>query len=122
MQIYLDNLCHSLASFQICSTCKPQIKSILIVFEPLQVFGGILFVDFPSKNSLIKLYNEANVNDRELFSNNITGGIPEELGVLTELVSLDLYMNNLSGSIPSSLGNLKKLIYLYEPIRSLFSL
>ncbi|KAL0741156.1 hypothetical protein Bca4012_082669 [Brassica carinata] len=54
----------------------------------------------------------AKLNDRELYSNNITGGIPEELGVLTELVSLDLYMNNISGSIPSSLGNLKKLRFL----------
>uniref|UniRef100_M4ETJ4 non-specific serine/threonine protein kinase n=1 Tax=Brassica campestris TaxID=3711 RepID=M4ETJ4_BRACM len=56
--------------------------------------------------------NETTVVRVELFSNNITRGIPEELGVLTELVSLELYMNNLSGSIPSSLGNLKKLIYL----------
>ena len=53
--------------------------------------------------------------DRELYSNNITGTIPETLGNLTELVSLDLYLNNLSGPIPSSLGRLKKLRFLYAP-------
>jgi hypothetical protein len=51
-------------------------------------------------------------NGRELYSNNITGKIPEELGNLTNLVSLDLYLNYLSGNIPSTLGNLKKLRFL----------
>ncbi|GAU40113.1 hypothetical protein TSUD_389630 [Trifolium subterraneum] len=48
----------------------------------------------------------------ELYSNNITGKIPEELGNLTNLVSLDLYLNNLSGNIPTTLGNLQKLRFL----------
>ncbi|KAF3542856.1 hypothetical protein DY000_02010061, partial [Brassica cretica] len=48
----------------------------------------------------------------ELYSNNITGTIPEQLGNLTELVSLDLYLNNLSGPIPKSLGRLQKLRFL----------
>ncbi|GMP39102.1 hypothetical protein CsSME_00010073 [Camellia sinensis var. sinensis] len=45
----------------------------------------------------------------ELFSNNISGRIPIELGNLTSLVSLDLYLNNLSGIIPDTLGRLQKL-------------
>ncbi|XP_010467204.1 PREDICTED: somatic embryogenesis receptor kinase 4 isoform X2 [Camelina sativa] len=49
---------------------------------------------------------------RELYSNNITGEIPEELGDLRELVSLDLYANNIGGPIPSSLGKLEKLRFL----------
>jgi Leucine-rich repeat (LRR) protein len=61
-----------------------------------------------------------NGNDRELYSNNITGTIPEQLGNLTELVSLDLYLNNLSGPIPSTLGRLKKLRFLYAPYSTLF--
>nr|AAD28318.1 putative receptor-like protein kinase [Arabidopsis thaliana] len=52
------------------------------------------------------------LNDRELYSNNITGEIPEELGDLVELVSLDLYANSISGPIPSSLGKLGKLRFL----------
>jgi somatic embryogenesis receptor kinase 1 len=51
-------------------------------------------------------------SNRELYSNNISGTIPPELGNLTNLVSLDLYMNNFSGSIPDSLGNLLKLRFL----------
>lgn len=53
--------------------------------------------------------------DRELYSNNITGIIPEELGGLTNLVSLDLYLNTLHGTIPDTLGNLGKLRFLYVP-------
>lgn len=57
---------------------------------------------------------------RELYSNNITGKIPIELGSLTNLVSLDLYSNNITGQIPVELANLKKLRFLYE-ILSLIS-
>lgn len=52
------------------------------------------------------------LNDRELHSNNISGKIPDELGNLTNLVSLDLYLNRLTGGIPDTLGNLKKLHFL----------
>lgn len=50
--------------------------------------------------------------DRELSANNISGKIPEELGNLTNLMSLDLYMNQLEGGIPDTLGNLKQLRFL----------
>ncbi|CAK7356993.1 unnamed protein product [Dovyalis caffra] len=49
---------------------------------------------------------------RELFSNNISGRIPDELGNLTNLVSLDLYLNKLNGPIPVTLGKLQKLRFL----------
>ncbi|CAA6665117.1 unnamed protein product [Spirodela intermedia] len=48
----------------------------------------------------------------ELYSNNISGLIPSELGNLTNLVSLDLYLNNFSGPIPETLGKLTKLRFL----------
>lgn len=51
--------------------------------------------------------------DRELYSNNITGKIPDELGSLRNLVSLDLYSNNITGPISDNLANLKKLRFLY---------
>lgn len=53
-------------------------------------------------------------NFRELYSNNISGRIPFELGNLTNLVSLDLYLNRLNGPIPDTLGKLQKLRFLYE--------
>uniref|UniRef100_N1R4V5 non-specific serine/threonine protein kinase n=1 Tax=Aegilops tauschii TaxID=37682 RepID=N1R4V5_AEGTA len=51
--------------------------------------------------------------ERELYSNNISGPIPAELGNLTSLVSLDLYLNKFTGVIPDSLGNLLKLRFLF---------
>ncbi|WVZ77603.1 hypothetical protein U9M48_025454 [Paspalum notatum var. saurae] len=56
--------------------------------------------------------NDNSVIRVELYSNNISGTIPPELGNLTNLVCLDLYMNNFSGNIPDSLGNLLKLRFL----------
>ncbi|THU60311.1 hypothetical protein C4D60_Mb07t11300 [Musa balbisiana] len=53
-----------------------------------------------------------NIHDREIYSNNISGTIPVELGNLTNLVSLDLYLNNFTGVIPETLGNLAQLRFL----------
>lgn len=52
------------------------------------------------------------VCNRELYSNNITGPIPSDLGNLTSLVSLDLYLNSFTGPIPDTLGKLSKLRFL----------
>lgn len=49
---------------------------------------------------------------RELYKNNFEGTIPEELGDLKNLVSIDLYDNNLHGSIPKSFGKLKTLRFM----------
>lgn len=49
---------------------------------------------------------------RELYKNKIQGTIPNELGNLKSLISLDLYNNNISGAIPPSLGKLKNLVFL----------
>jgi len=81
-------------------------------FFTFQLFVGLFCL---YKYELSSLFN-----GRELYSNNITGKIPEELGNLTNLVSLDLYLNHLSGTIPTTLGNLEKLRFLYD-ILSLFS-
>ncbi|XP_022157344.1 leucine-rich repeat protein 1 isoform X2 [Momordica charantia] len=42
----------------------------------------------------------------------IHGTIPDELGNLKSLISLDLYNNNITGRIPLSLGKLKSLVFL----------
>ena len=53
-----------------------------------------------------------NIFCRELYSNNISGEIPKELGNLSDLVSLDLYQNKFSGQIPDTLGKLNHLRFL----------
>lgn len=49
---------------------------------------------------------------RELYNNNINGNIPEELGNLKNLISMDLYDNQFEGNIPKSFSNLKTLKFL----------
>ncbi|KAL6218288.1 hypothetical protein ACLB2K_011503 [Fragaria x ananassa] len=58
--------------------------------------------------------NDNSVIRVELYSNNITGPIPSELGNLTSLVSLDLYLNSFTGQIPDTLGKLSKLRFLWD--------
>lgn len=96
------------------STCarawSASILAVLVSTKNREIFNN-------NKIILLKII----VNDRELYSNNITGEIPTELGDLRELVSLDLYQNKLSGPIPSSLGKLDKLRFLYVSFFSLTS-
>ena len=49
----------------------------------------------------------------ELFDNRLSGGIPAELGQLSELQVIFLDDNELSGEIPAELSQLSYLIYLY---------
>lgn len=49
---------------------------------------------------------------RELYGNKIGGKIPEELGNLEKLISMDLYGNKFEGKIPKSFSKLKSLRYL----------
>ncbi|RVW27706.1 MDIS1-interacting receptor like kinase 2 [Vitis vinifera] len=44
--------------------------------------------------------------------NELSGSIPQEIGLLRLLYDLDLSFNNLNGSIPSSIGNLSGLSFL----------
>ncbi|CAH9058968.1 unnamed protein product [Cuscuta europaea] len=52
------------------------------------------------------------VTRMELYSNAISGPIPEEFGNLTNLVSLDLYDNQLTGQIPHTLGSYNHLRFM----------
>ena len=49
---------------------------------------------------------------RMVYDNNLSGSIPRELGILTNLKCLFLYNNYLSGPLPSLLGNLSSLLFM----------
>ena len=49
----------------------------------------------------------------DLYNNELSGAIPQELGGLSNLEALSLGQNALSGSIPPELGDLSNLRYLY---------
>lgn len=58
-------------------------------------------------------YSQERVQYIHLSYNNLVGSIPEEIGNLIELYTLDLSGNTLTGEIPSSIGNMHILGYLY---------
>ena len=55
---------------------------------------------------------DGKVSSLLLYSNNLKGTIPSELGTLSALKRLSLSHNTLSGEIPISIGELSQLIYL----------
>jgi ribosomal protein L35AE/L33A len=57
--------------------------------------------------------NGGHVSKLYLYSNNLNGEIPPELGNLTGLERLLLNDNMLNGALPFELGNLSELIYLW---------
>ena len=57
--------------------------------------------------------SDGRVTQLVLFTNQLTGEIPAELGSLTNLQTLDLADNQLTGEIPAELGNLINLESLY---------
>lgn len=48
-----------------------------------------------------------------LRNNNLTGSLPNEIGDLSELLTLDLSANNIGGNIPTTIGNLSQLEVLF---------
>ena len=45
----------------------------------------------------------------KMFRNNLSGYIPESIGMLTELLTLNLHGNSLNGNIPENIGKLTKI-------------
>jgi len=53
--------------------------------------------------------NLRNLQELYLFNNQLTGGIPKEIGNLTNLIELCFEDNELTGDIPKEIGNLSNL-------------
>merc|ERR1712085_238911 len=49
----------------------------------------------------------------DLWNKGLTGGVPTQLGLLTDLTNLILDKNPLTGDVPTQLGLLTKLVYLW---------
>lgn len=60
----------------------------------------------------VKVDARGRVVELDLQSNGLVGGIPHEIGELSELGYLDLSYNALTGPVPSSIGGLKGLLDL----------
>ena len=54
-----------------------------------------------------------------LGDNSLSGTIPTQLGLLSKLVMLDFYDNSLDGTIPTQLGLLTKLVWLHLELNHL---
>ena len=59
------------------------------------------------------MVEDGRVTVLDLYSNQLSGSIPPEIGNLTKLKGLYLHNNQLNGSIPREIGNLVKLTWLY---------
>jgi hypothetical protein len=58
------------------------------------------------------LYYAESITEFDFSNNGLSGSIPSEIGLFTNLNYLDLSNNNLNGSIPNELGDLSNLEYL----------
>jgi Leucine-rich repeat (LRR) protein len=61
---------------------------------------------------ILCLLNTTNVQGLSLDEKSLTGTIPKEIQIFSDLVKLDLWGNDIVGSIPTSLFSLTKLQYL----------
>ena len=73
--------------------------------KPLSEWFGIKVHENSNSKFIVKVIN--------LFSNNLKGEIPKEIGKLINLKGLYLYNNKLIGEIPKEIGKLINLKYLY---------
>lgn len=66
-----------------------------------------------------KISGLVNLRNVELFSNDLQGTIPDDIGKLANLEGLQLHINGLSGAIPPSLSNCTNLVKLILRVNNL---
>ncbi|KAL7262829.1 hypothetical protein ACSBR1_001065 [Camellia fascicularis] len=69
------------------------------------------FWTHPSRSSISN--SIGNLSILYFYENQLSGSIPQDIGMLRSLIELDLLTNNLIGSIPAFIANLTNLTILY---------
>ncbi|KAK4487132.1 hypothetical protein RD792_006447 [Penstemon davidsonii] len=87
----------------LCDTATSETSWLKI----LHVGGNLLSRELPADDNCWMKWPLVYLN---IGSNNMSGSIPNSIGLLTNLRSLNLYNNSLSGQIPSSIQNCTNLL------------
>ncbi|THG07400.1 hypothetical protein TEA_004840 [Camellia sinensis var. sinensis] len=104
-QLFNNSLCGIIPS-RIGSLWR--LTYLILSLVDLELSGNNLTGSIPAS-----IGNLGNLTTLYLYDNQLSGSIPQEIGMLRSLVELVLSMNNLTGSIPASIGNLVNLTTLY---------
>jgi hypothetical protein len=101
-------------NFVFTGTSDKQIR-VYAPYDDLLLFNqSILFLGQPITGALDpKVFTMLNLTKLSFFANDLTGGIPNEIGNLQKLTQLNLSQNgNLGGTLPNSLYTLTELTSL----------
>ena len=79
----------------------------------VDAIGNVISINLPSNNLSGGLPEELgdlfNLGNFDVSSNKLSGVIPESIGRLSNLTRFNVWKNNIGGNIPKSIGHLKKL-------------
>ena len=99
--------------FAACTTEPVEIHDDNVILQKLFNDPTIECAELPDS---ICVWENGRITRLNCYNSSLTGGIPENIGKLTELTQLGLKSNDLKGEIPESIGNLTNLtdLYLYN--------
>ena len=95
--------------FAACTTEPVEVHDDNTVLQKLFNDSTIECAELPDS---ICVWENGRITRLNCYNNSLTGGIPENIGKLTELTQLGLKSNDLKGEIPESMGDLINLTQL----------
>jgi len=95
--------------FAACTTEPVEVHNDNAVLQKLFNDPTIECAELPDS---ICVWENGRITRLNCYNSSLTGGIPENIGKLTELTQLGLKSNDLKGEIPESIGNLINLTQL----------
>ena len=96
--------------FAACTTEPVEVHDDNAVLQKLFKDSTIECAELPDS---ICVWENGRITRLNCYNSSLTGGIPENIGKLTELTQLGLKSNDLKGEIPVEIGNLTNLTHLY---------